>query len=120
MKKKDFYFKEPIKEILTDWDEADGCFATDKIMVEGSQIGYMYREEPDDTEYGGYDSGWRFMAGDETEEYMDDPNNSGVYKLNTICNYSPDILPFLHAPYGTAFFRDENGHFVEEELDIPM
>ena len=45
-------------------------------------MGYCYREEPD----GGWDSGWRFTAGDESEEYMDDPNNAGIYKLNTICN----------------------------------
>ena len=39
-------------------------------------MGYCYREEPD----GGWDSGWRFTAGDESDEYMDDPNNAGIYK----------------------------------------
>ena len=44
------------------------------------------------------DSGWRFTAGDESEEYMDDPNNAGIYKLNTICNDDPDIISLLHTP----------------------
>ena len=57
-------------------------------------MGYCYREEPD----GGWDSGWRFTAGDESEAYMDDPNNAGIYKLNTICNDDPDIISLLHTP----------------------
>ena len=32
------------------------------------KVGYCYREKPD----GDWDSGWRFTAGDESEEYMDD------------------------------------------------
>ena len=28
--------------------------------------------------------------------YMDDPNNAGIYKLNTICNDDPDIIPLLN------------------------
>jgi hypothetical protein len=38
------------------------CFATDEIMVRGRRVGYAYREAPDYAE----DSGWRFMAGDES------------------------------------------------------
>ena len=36
--------------------------------------------------------------GRETDEYANDVNNVGVYSLNTICNYDPDILPLLTAP----------------------
>ena len=70
-------------------------------------MGYCYREIPD----GNWDSGWRFTAGDESDEYMDDPNNAGIYKLNTICNDDPDIIPLLHTPAPCAFERDENGVF---------
>ena len=72
-------------------------------------MGYCYREEPD----GGWDSGWRFTAGDESDEYMDDPNNAGIYKLNTICNDDPDIIPLLNTPAPCAFERDENGVFQQ-------
>ncbi len=33
-----------IKLLLTDWDGADGCIATDRITVDGLPVGYMYRE----------------------------------------------------------------------------
>ena len=98
-----------VKPLLSDWKGADGCIATNRITVEGCKVGYCYREEPD----GGWDSGWRFTAGDESDEYMDDPNNAGIYKLNTICNDDPDIIPLLNTPAPCAFERDENGVFQQ-------
>ena len=98
---------EDVKHLLPDWEGADGCIATNRITVEGRKVGYCYREIPD----GNWDSGWRFTAGDESDEYMDDPNNAGIYKLNTICNDDPDIIPLLHTPAPCAFERDENGVF---------
>lgn len=77
------------------------CFATDRITVDGQKVGRMCREEPDDDA----DSGWRFLAGDENAKYMDDTGNSGIYDVNTICNYDPDIIPFVGAPAGTAYER---------------
>jgi hypothetical protein len=44
------------------------------------------------------DSGWRFLSGYESDEYMNDP----------------DIVPFLDAPIGSAFERPNGaGEFVE-------
>ena len=100
---------EDMKNLLPDWAGADGCIATNRITVEGCKVGYCYREKPD----GGWDSGWRFTAGDESEAYMDDPNNAGIYKLNTICNDDPDIIPLLNTPAPCAFERDENGVFQQ-------
>ena len=100
---------EDMKNLLPDWAGADGCIATNRITVEGCKVGYCYREKPD----GGWDSGWRFTAGDESEAYMDDPNNAGIYKLNTICNDDPDIISLLRTPAPCAFERDENGVFQQ-------
>ena len=77
------------------------CIATDRITVDGEPVGYMYREEPEDP----VDSGWVFMAGTETQDYMDDPANSGVYDVNTVANYDSDIIQFLDAPVGSRFSR---------------
>ncbi len=66
------------------------CFATDMITVEGRRIAFMYREAPDNES----DSGWRFMSGYESDAYMNDSGNLGIYDVNTIANYDPDIIPF--------------------------
>ena len=72
---RDYHVKaEDVKSLLPDWKGADGCIATNRITVEGRKVGYCYREEPD----GGWDSGWRFTAGDESDEYMDDPTTHSI------------------------------------------
>ena len=105
---RDYHVKaEDMKNLLPDWPGASGCIATNRITVEGCKVGYCYREKPD----GDWDSGWRFTAGDESDAYMDDPNNAGIYGLNTICNDDPDIIPLLNTPAPCAFERDGNGAF---------
>ncbi len=90
-----------------------GCIATDLITVAGKRVGYMYREQPDRD----LDSGWRFFAGSESQEYINDLDNMTVYDVNTIANYDPEIVPWLDAPYGTAFERDESsGSFVPTDF----
>ena len=107
---RDFHVKaEDMKNLLPDWENATGCIATNRITVEGCKVGYCYREKAD----GDWDSGWRFTAGDESDEYMDDPNNAGIYSLNSICNDDPDIIPLLNTPAPCAFERDENGVFQQ-------
>ena len=70
----------------------------------------MYREEPQANE----DSGWRFMAGDESEQYMADPENIGVYALNSLANYDRDIVVLLDSPPGVYFARQQvGGPFVQ-------
>ena len=88
------------------------CFATDRITVDGEPVRYMYREAPDND----VDSGWRFLAGTEDQAYLDDSANIGLYDVNTIANYDPDIIPLLDAPEGSAFERRiEHGAFVPVE-----
>ncbi|MDV0447530.1 hypothetical protein MsAg5_14300 [Methanosarcinaceae archaeon Ag5] len=96
---------------LFDWNGPIGCIATDRITVDGFRVGFMYREESDYPE----DSGWRFFAGDESDDYMADAANSDVYSLNTIANYDPEIMEFLEAGVGSAFFRGEDGTFLKDE-----
>ena len=89
------------------------CLATDRIMVDGAKIAYMYRETPDEES----DSGWRFFAGDEEDEYLENPNNIGLYDINTIAHYDQSIIPFLTSDYNTSFYRNEENIFEEEPFE---
>jgi hypothetical protein len=80
-----------------------GCIASDRITVDGQLVGYMYRAKPRDE----LDSGWRFLAGDESEAYMRDSGKHAVYDVNTIANYDPAIIPLLDAQEGVAYERDQ-------------
>ncbi|QZA27273.1 DUF2185 domain-containing protein [Mycolicibacterium senegalense] len=84
------------------------CYASDRIMVEGAPVGYMYRDG----------EGWNFLAGDEDQDYVDDPANLGLYSLNTLANYDRAIIDYLDAPPGAAFIRSGDG-FVEDPEGAP-
>lgn len=121
-----FGFKKKGKKFIIPGDKIErligsneGCIATDRITVNGCKVGFMYREEP--YQNGNPDSGWRFMAGDESDEYMNNPENHSVYQVNTICNYDREIIPLLNSAPGTAYIRDENGKLVlDEDWEEPL
>ena len=73
------------------------------VALEGQKVGFMYREEAFDEE----DSGWRFLAGTESEDYLDDDRNSKAISVNAIANLDPSIIPYLKSPEGIALERIE-------------
>ena len=95
------HFKIPGEQIKILIEDMGGCYASDKIVVDGEPIGYMYREESEDE----WDSGWRFLSGTESDEYVNDPEHVGIYKVNTVANYDPSILPLLKIPAPCAFAK---------------
>lgn len=97
-------FKIDGKDIKTIVKGQGGCIASDKITVGGEPVRYMVRSKPTRRE----DSGWMFMAGTESQAYMDDAANFEVYDVNTIANYDREIVPLLNAPPGSSFERRNN------------
>ena len=91
---------EDIKELISGMGY---CYASNQITIEGMKVGYMYREIPETS----MDSGWRFFSGTESQEEIDNPNNIGIYDVNTIANYDASIIPYLNAELDTAFERIE-------------
>lgn len=83
------------------------CIASDRITVNGLRVGFMYREEPSDST----DSGWRFLSGEESQEYLDDPGHLAIYDVNTIANYDGDIVPRTSTPEEVARYFSGNVAF---------
>ncbi|MBO9621012.1 MAG: DUF2185 domain-containing protein [Niabella sp.] len=107
MKEKIFKIKrEDIRRVIK---YGGACYASDKITVEGRPVKYMYREERDFEN----DSGWRFLSGTESQEYLDDPDNLMIYDVNTIANYDPAIIPYLKADVGSGFIREKDDLFKQ-------
>ena len=112
---KNFYI--PKRRILPLLDRDDMlCFATDRIVVGGNIVGFMYREAP----LWAYDSGWRFFAGDEDEAYLRRIENQGIYSLNMLCNYDNEILLHLSEPPGATLIRQENGRLARVARGNPI
>jgi len=77
--------------------------ATKRVAEDEEKICFMYREAPMDAQ----DSGWRVFTGDESQAYVNDPENSGLYQPAAILMIDPSIEPLLSAPIGSAFERDD-------------
>ena len=93
------------------------CLATDRITIEGYPVHFMYRLKPDRH----VDSGWRFFSGiREDDAYINDPDNTHVFDVNTIANYDPSIIPFLDSPIGSVFERREAGGKWSPVLDFKI
>jgi len=92
--------EEEIRDLVKNWGYS---IVSNKISVEGKRVGFMYREERMDKE----DSGWRFLSGTETDEYLDDPDNSKVLAVNVVANFDPAIIPYLKNKIGTEWERVE-------------
>jgi hypothetical protein len=92
-------------EIVTLAPGRGSCFASDRITVDGKPVGYCYRTLPDSPA----DSGWRFFAGDETQDYADNPANFEIYDVNTIINYDREILPLIDIEAPVQFERTGPG-----------
>jgi hypothetical protein len=103
---------DPVPSIVDKY--AIRCFVTRRVLYDGEPVGYLYREEPDEEE----DSGWRIMAGDESQAYMDDANNIAWVSLGAVLREDDSIVKLLDAPVGIAYaLNPETGDFEETEQD---
>lgn len=97
---------DPVASIVDRY--AARCFATRRVLHDGCRVGYCYRVQPQGDE----DSGWRIMAGDEPQEYMNDSKNAAFVSLGAVLREDDSIIKLLDAPIGSAFQRNaESGEF---------
>ncbi|MGX9695995.1 immunity protein Imm33 domain-containing protein [Janthinobacterium lividum] len=80
------------------------CFVTKKVLEDGAPVGYLYREEPDNDD----DSGWRFTANDESDDYMNDSANVALVSLGAVLSVDDRFIALLDAPAGAAYAFDHN------------
>lgn len=83
------------------------AYVSKKITDENYKVGYMHREESLNID----DSGWSFVAGDESEDYINDSNNIVLLKLYDVILLDPDIEEYLEYGLGTKLIRVSKNEF---------
>ncbi|MHB0935081.1 MAG: immunity protein Imm33 domain-containing protein [Armatimonadota bacterium] len=79
-----------------------GAIVSKKVLAPCGFAGFIYREEPHRKE----DSGWRILAGDESDDDIDDPDNSTICNVGWLADRDPSMEKLLRqAQPGTAFER---------------
>ena len=90
------------------------CIAPDTVVVDGIPVCLVYRVMPSSM----HDSGWRFFTGTESDDYLSNARCNGVYDLNTVINYCPEILPLLNEPPYTAYRRNDKNEWINISSDV--
>lgn len=85
------------------------CLVTNRVLCDGARVGYFYREDPDEER----DSGWRFTANDESDDYMEHADNHAYVSVGRVLSCDDSFIHLLESPSGSAFTLDpETGLFV--------
>lgn len=89
-------------------------YVSKKITEEGWKVGYMERNEPLNEE----DSGWSFLAGNESDEYTSDHRNIELmYVGNVWQQLDQDIFKYIDMPIGTRLIRISSEAFETDKND---
>ena len=102
-----FFITMNSKDLDENWDDPSIKEYTDmqkyafvtQRAIDNSYVGFCYREFSDIK----IDSGWRFMYGDEDEEYLDNPDNVLVKDLSDLIEWKPELKDVISAPRGSDF-----------------
>jgi hypothetical protein len=90
------------------------CLISNKVAVDNEPVGFFYREQPEEE----LDSGWRFLSGNEDDEYLDNDENYDVYDLEYIIEKDKNVKQYLHSAAGSAFERNpETNLFIPYKED---
>ena len=79
------------------------CYVTRRVLYDGYKVGYLVRQEPESEE----ESGWCMMAGDESEEYMQDAKNICYVSLGAVLNEDDEFVDLLASPVGSEYEWDD-------------
>jgi hypothetical protein len=110
MKTEDLQAKDDVPERTCDEQKVRMYAFVSRRALEADHIGYCYRDDPEN----GIDSGWRFLYGDEDEEYLDNPTHVESIYLEEMLSLNPALDLILGAPAGTEFeWDDETQSYIE-------
>ena len=102
------FFKKKNKQI-TFIDNAGGVIITKSIYEGTSMLKWIFREESVNPS----DNGWQAIGDNDTQEYLNNPENSIVVDFNTLANIEPAVLAVYDMPVGTdlEFCLDNTGRY---------
>ena len=91
------------KNDFSDFPVIGGLMVSKMVTEKKMKPLFMYREKRANRQ----DSGWRIFSGFETQEFADDPNNTGIYNPSTILQIDSTIADLLLSGVGSIFERQD-------------
>jgi hypothetical protein len=78
-------------------------------------IGFANRQAP----IRKFDSGWAFLSGKESQEFLDEPSNSVALPIRELLEMDPSLSELMDKPAGTYWERDSQDSPWREIADYP-
>ena len=97
---------------ITFIENAGGMIITKSIYEGTSKLKWFFREESVNPS----DNGWRAIGDNDTQEYLNNPENSIVVDFNTLANIEPAVLAVYDMPVGTDLefcFDNTRRYFID-------
>lgn len=91
-------------------DSTFGGFVVSKNVIAGRPIRYTYREKSSIENL----NGWTIYSCDDTDEYVNNPNNFVIIGATSMNDIAPIMLELFDAPYGTdlCWMYDKKGKHI--------
>ena len=87
-----------------------GCIVTKSLLEGSSKLKWIFRENPCNP----VDNGWRAIGDLDTQEYIDNPNNSVGVDFDRLVEIEPAVLAIYSLPIGTDLeFDSEKRVFID-------
>ncbi|MDE5831349.1 MAG: DUF2185 domain-containing protein [Clostridia bacterium] len=84
------------------------CIVTKKLLNESWKVGFMQKMESSSE----MDSGWFLSVGNETQDYVDNPENLCMITLNELCEKDSVLISYLmNKQVGDVLIRVSNDKF---------
>lgn len=89
---------------IKEFDDMQKYAFISQKAIDNNYVGFCYREHSEIK----IDSGWRFLYGDEDEDFLDNPDNVIVQDLIDIIDWKPELKDVLSARFGSEFEWNSN------------
>jgi len=99
-----FFKKKTTTKTFDDFPPIGGLMVSKMVVDKMIKPRFMYREKRTRPE----DSGWRIFTGQETDDYLNDPGNSGIYNPSTILTIDPSLETILLKGVGSVYERADD------------
>jgi len=99
-----FSRKKKKEENFDDFPPIGGLMVSKMVSEEEKKPLFIYREKRTRPE----DSGWRIFSGYESQDYIDNPNNTRIYNPSTILKIDSSIKELLLKGVGSVFEREND------------
>lgn len=111
----DAWAKSPVEKPNPDADRLELLAVVSRQVIgpERHFIGFANRQAPMNKT----DSGWAFLSGKESQEFLDDSSNSIALPLRQIIEIDPSLTGLLDQPADTYWERSDPGSAWREIVD---